>query len=101
LFGLAEKIERELVSFNDLIIVDGHWNEVYVLFINAGSVKIYLDNAIEDDLVRCLDLPASASFLFKVQFNKLVVLQEGINIPIYHCLIQLIVSVLRVRFEST
>jgi hypothetical protein len=34
--------------------------------------------------------------LLKVQFNKLVVLEEGVDVPVDHRLIQLVISVLRV-----
>ena len=93
-FSLSKKIERELVAFDDSVVVYGHWDEVDVLAVDTAAIEIHLDNAVEENLIRCLHFSTSASLLLEVQFNKLVVLQKCVDVPIDNNLIQLVVSVL-------
>ena len=96
MFRFSEKVERELVSSDDSIVVYGNWNELDVLLFKAAAIKIHLDNAVKEGFIGCLHFSTSASLFLEVQFNKLIVLQEGVNVTIDHCLIQLIVCVIRV-----
>jgi hypothetical protein len=64
-FCLSKKVERELVSFNDPIVINGHRYELDVLVFNAASIKIHLDNAIKEELIGCLQFPTPASFFLE------------------------------------
>ena len=93
--GLSEEVERELISLDDSVVVDGDWHEVDILA-SAGGIEVHVDDAVEEDFIRRLHFPAPAPLLFQVQLYKLVVFEERIDIAVNHCLIKLVVSVLRV-----
>jgi hypothetical protein len=97
--GLSEEVEGELISLDDPVVVDGDWHELDVLA--ASRTEVHVDDAVEEDLIRRLHFPTPAPLLLEIQLNKLVVLEESVDVAVDHCLIQLVVSVLRVQFEST
>ena len=95
--GLSEEVEGELITLDDPIIVDGDWHKLDVfVVVDTASIEVHVNDAVEEDLIGCLHFPTPAPLLLKVQFNKLVVLQEGVDVPVDYCLVQLVISVLRV-----
>ena len=64
MFGLSEKVERELVSLNDPIIVNGDWHKLDVLVaVDTVAIEVHVNDAVEADLIGCLYFPAPAPLL--------------------------------------
>lgn len=95
--GLSEEVEGELIALDDPIIVDGDWHKLDIfVVVDTASIEVHVNDAVEEDLIGCLHFPTPAPLLLEVQLNNLVVLQEGVDVPVDYCLVQLVISVLRV-----
>ena len=60
--GLSEEVERELISLDDPVVVDGDWHELDVLA-SARGIKVHVDDAVEEDFIRRLHFPTPAPLL--------------------------------------
>jgi hypothetical protein len=63
-FGLSEEIERELVSLNDPVIVNGDWHKLDVLVaVDTVAIEVHVNDTVEADLIGCLHFATPAPLL--------------------------------------
>ena len=64
MFGLSEEVERELVSLNDPIIVNGDRHKLDVLVaVDTDTIEVHVYDAVEADLIGCLHFATPAPLL--------------------------------------
>jgi hypothetical protein len=63
-FGLSEEVERELVSLNDPVIVNGDRHKLDVLVVvDTDAIEVHVYDTVEADLIGCLHFATPAPLL--------------------------------------